>query len=107
VMQQAMEVERTVIVDYRVLADTVVAGERAFRVQRHSAMTAAGSGSPNGTAVTLQSATTSDGAFFLSPAGVYLGSDSRDDIQLKLVIAPQGAEINVKQKAVQTVRAIR
>jgi hypothetical protein len=107
VTQQGMEVDRTTITDYTVVGDTDVAGQKAFKVRRHIAMKAAGSGAAGGTAVTLASSTSSDGNFVLSSGGAFLGSDSNDDIDLKLTMAAQGAEISVKQKATQKVRAIR
>jgi hypothetical protein len=107
VMQQGLEVDRTSIATYVVRGDTSLAGEKAFKVNRHMAVTAAGSGSPAGNAVAVQSSTTSDTDFFLSQRGVYLGGSSNDDISLKLTIVAQNAEINIKQNAVQTVTPIR
>jgi hypothetical protein len=106
-MQQGMEVDRTIIADYIVTGDTSIAGEKAFAVKRHTSSKAAGSGSPGGNAVSRLSATRSDASFVLSPRGVYLGGTSNDDIDLTLTIVAQGAEINVRQKAVQTVQRIR
>lgn len=107
VTQQGMEVDRTVIADYVVAGDTTVDGEKAFKVKRHTKTKAAGTGTPNGNAVALQSATSGDASFVLSPRGVYLGGSSNDDIDLKLTIVAQGAEISVKQTAVQTVQRLR
>jgi hypothetical protein len=106
-MQQGMEVDRTIIADYIVTGDTSIAGEKAFAVKRHTSSKAAGSGSPGGNAVSRLSATRSDASFVLSPRGDYLGGTSNDDIDLTLTIVAQGAEINVRQKAVQTVQRIR
>jgi hypothetical protein len=105
--QQGLQVDRTIIADYTVAGDTTVAGEKAFKVLRHTTTKAAGTGAPNGSSVSLQSSTSSDARFVLTPRGVYLGSASNDDIDLKLTIVAQGAEIDVKQKAVQTVQKVR
>jgi hypothetical protein len=105
--QQGLQVDRTIIADYTVAGDTTVDGEKAFKVLRHTTTKAAGTGAPNGSSVSLQSSTSSDARFVLTPRGVYLGSASNDDIDLKLTIVAQGAEINVKQKAVQTVQKVR
>lgn len=107
VTQQGMELDRTIITGYTVLGDTTVGGERAFKVRRHTSAKAAGSGTPNGNAVSLQTSTLSDANFVLSPKGIYLGGDSNDDVDLKITIVAQGAEINVKQKAVQRVRKVQ
>lgn len=107
VMQQGMEVSRTVVADYRVAGDTMVAGEKAYRITRRSTMKAAGSGTANGSAVGLTSASTSDATLLVSAKGVYLAGDAKDDIDLKVTIGAQGPEISIRQSAVQTVRRTR
>lgn len=107
IMQQGLQVDRTIIADYTVMNDTTFGGEKAFNVKRHTATKAEGSGAPSGNAIALETSTTSDANIFLNTSGVYLGSNSNDDIALKLTLIAQGAEVNVKQKATQMVRAIR
>ena len=55
----------------------------------------------------MESATTSDAVFFLSPKGKYLGGRQNDDIQAKVTVLAQNAEINVKQTATSTIEAVR
>ena len=107
VTQQGMEVDRTTIATYKVLGDTTIAGEKAFRVERASTVKAAGSGTAQGNPISLESATTSNGVFFLSPKGVYLGGRQNDDINVKITILAQGAEINIKQQAQSKIDAIK
>jgi hypothetical protein len=106
-MQQGMEVDRMTIATYKVLGDTTIAGEKAFRVERASTVKAAGTGTAQGTPISLESATTSNGVFFLSPRGVYLGGRQNDDINVKITILAQGAEINIKQQAQSKIDAIK
>ena len=54
----------------------------------------------------MESATTSDAVFFLSPKGKYLGGHQNDDINVKVTILAQNAEINVKQQASSTIEAL-
>jgi hypothetical protein len=105
--QQGMDVDRTIISNYSVEGDTTIAGERAFKVARVTTARAVGSGSSQGTPVSLESSSTSDGAFFLSARGVFLGGTSTDDVDLKLKILAQGAEISMKQKAHTTIEPVR
>jgi len=107
VTQQGMEVDRTTIANYKVLGDTTIAGEKAFRVERASTVKAAGSGMAQGNPISLESATSSNGVFFLSPKGVYLGGRQNDDINVKITILAQGAEINIKQQAQSKIDAIK
>lgn len=107
VNQQGMELNRTVVSNYKVLGDTTVSGMKAFRISRLSKVKAAGSGTTQGQPISVESATTSDGVFFLSQKGVYLGGRQNDDIDVKVTILAQGAEINVKQSATSTIEAVR
>ena len=106
VNQQGMELNHTVVSDYKVLGDTTVSGEKAFKVSRVSRVKAAGSGTTQGQPIAVESATTSDAVFFLSPKGMYLGGRQNDDIDVKVTILAQGAEINVKQTATSRIEAL-
>lgn len=107
ITQQGLEVDRTIISRYTVTGDTAVAGEKAFKVERASTVKAAGSGSAQGTPISLESATTSNAVFFLSPKGQYLGGRQNDDIAVKITILAQGAEITIKQLAASTIEPIK
>jgi hypothetical protein len=107
VTQQGLEVDRTIVSTYKVIGDTAVAGERALKVERASTVKAAGSGSAQGTPISLESATTSNAVFFLSPKGQYLGGRQNDDINVKITILAQGAEITIKQLAESKIETIK
>ena len=98
-MQQGMELDRTVVSNFTVEQDTTIGGVRAFKVARVTSVKAAGSGRPQGTPVSMESSSTSNGAFYVSAKGVFLGGTSIDDVNLKLKILAQGAEISLKQNA--------
>jgi len=106
VSQQGVELNRTLVANYKVLGDTTVSGEKAFKVSRVSKVKAAGSGTASGQPISVESATTSDAVFFLSPKGKYLGGRQNDDIQAKVTVLAQNAEINVKQTATSTIEAV-
>jgi hypothetical protein len=99
VTQQGMELDRSVVSSFTVQHDTTIGGVKAFKVARVTSVKAAGSGKPQGTPVSMESSSTSNGAFFLGANGVFLGATSTDDVDLKLKILAQGAEISMKQKA--------
>ncbi|PYP76502.1 MAG: hypothetical protein DMD35_18590 [Gemmatimonadetes bacterium] len=99
VMQQGMELDRTVVSNFTVEHDTTIGGVRALKVARVTSVKAAGSGTPQGTPVSMESSSTSNGAFYVSTKGVFLGATSNDDVNLKLKILAQGAEISLKQNA--------
>jgi hypothetical protein len=107
VSQQGLDVDRTIIANYKVVGDTSVSGEQAFKVERASTVKAAGSGSAQGSPISLESATTSNAVFFLSPKGHYLGGRQNDDIAVKITILAQNAEITIKQLAESRIEAVR
>lgn len=107
VSQQGMEVDRTIISTYKVVGDTTISGETAFKIERLSTVKAAGTGTAQGTPVALESATNSNAMIFLSAKGVYLGGRQNDDITVKITILAQNAEINIKQKAESKIEAIK
>ena len=106
VSQQGMELDRTIVSNYTVQHDTTIGGVRAHKVARVTSVKAAGSGTPQGTPVSMESSSTSNGAFFVSEKGVFLGATSNDDVDLKLKILAQGAEISMKQKAQTRVESL-
>ena len=99
VLQQGMELDRTVVSNFTVEQDTTIGGVRAFKVARVTSVRAAGSGTPQGTKISMESSSRSNGAFFVSTKGVFLGATSVDDVNLKLKILAQGAEISLQQNA--------
>ena len=107
VTQQGMELDRTVVSNFTVENDTTIGGLRAFKVARVTSVKAAGSGTPQGTPVSMESSSTSNGAFYVSTTGVFLGATSIDDVNLRLKILAQGAEISLKQNAQTRVEPIQ
>jgi hypothetical protein len=105
--QQGMDVDRTIIDNYTVEGDTTIAGEKAFKIARVTTARAVGRGDSQGTPVSLESSSTSNGAFFLSARGEFLGGTSTDDVDLTLKILAQGAEISMKQNAHTTIEPVR
>lgn len=105
--QQGLEMDRTSVSSYKVSGDTTIAGEKAYRVNRVTTVKAAGSGSMQGTPVSMETSGNSTGAFFITPKGVYLGGASTDDVILKITILAQNAEINIKQNSTTKVETIK
>jgi len=107
VTQQGVELDRTIVSSFTVEHDTTIGGVKAFKVARVTLVRAAGSGSTQGTPISMESSGTSNGAFFVSTKGVFLGGSSNDDVNLKLKILAQGAEISMKQNAQTTIEPIQ
>ena len=105
--QQGMDVDRTIVSNFTVEGDTTIGGLHAFKVARVSSVKAAGSGTSQGVPVSMESTSTSNGRFFLSDGGVFLGATSSDDMNLKLKILAQGAEISMRQSAQTRIEPIQ
>ena len=100
VNQNGMDVDRTSISNYVVKGDTTIGGMRAFRIQRSTAVKATGAGTMQGSMVSMESTGTSVGAFFVTPKGQFLGSDSVDDLGVKILVLGQNMEVTLKQNGV-------
>jgi hypothetical protein len=107
VTQQGMNVDRTVVSNFRVERDTTIGGVKAIKIVRATSVKAAGSGTLQNTPVSMESSSTSNGAFFLSSGGVFLGGSSNDDVDVKVHILAQGAEISMKQSAQTRIEPIQ
>ena len=107
VTQQGMEMDRTTVSNYKVVGDTSIGGQKAFQVQRMTSVKAAGSGSMQGSPISMETSGNSNGSFFISPNGIYLGGSSSDDVIIKITILAQNAEILIKQNAQTKIEAIR
>lgn len=107
VVSQGVEVDRTIVAEYTVGADTSFAGYSTQAIRRRTTMKAAGRGTANGSDVALETGSRSDSMLYLTHDGVYVGSTSTDDIDLTLTIIAANAGIVVRQKATQRVEAIR
>ncbi|MEO8619936.1 MAG: hypothetical protein ABI625_02650 [bacterium] len=97
VTQMGMEMDRTSVSNFKVEGDTTIGGEKAFKIARTMSAKGAGSGNMQGTAVTMEMAGTSAGAFYITPKGAYLGSIAKDDVNIKLTVLAQNMEITIKQ----------
>lgn len=107
VSQQGIDMDRTSVANYKVNGDTTIAGEKAFRIERVTSMKAAGSGTMQGTPMTMETTGTGVGAYYLTRKGVYLGAQSNDEVNTKVTVLAQNMEIAIKQQVHTKVEAIK
>ena len=100
VNQNGMDVDRTSISSYVVKGDSTIRGMKAMRIHRTTAVKATGAGTMQGAAVSMESTGTSVGSFFVTATGKFLGSDSVDDLGVKIQVLGQNVEIGLKQNGV-------
>ncbi len=107
VKQNGLDINRHVISTYTVLGDTTVGGETSWNIGRESQSVMSGSGAPQGQAMTLEGTAKGKGHVVISRGGVYVGSASTDEVNLKVVIAANGMEIGIVQNANTTVQKVK
>lgn len=81
-----ISIERTVFATYVVSGDTVIAGERAWKVTRSYTSRMTGRGSAGGQTITMGGSSSGNGIIALSPAGIYLGSTVEDRSDVTSVV---------------------
>ena len=104
--QNGLDIKRDVVTMFTVRGDTSVGGERAWNIARASDVTMSGSGAPQGQAMTMAGTAKGVGNIIVSRGGVFLGSTSKDDVNLTIVVAANGMEIGVTQNAETTIERV-
>ncbi|MEP6690271.1 MAG: hypothetical protein ABJD07_03890 [Gemmatimonadaceae bacterium] len=91
--RSGIDISSQSITNYKVAGDTMYAGQKAWRIQRVSAVTASGSGTTQNQVVTIQSSGTVNGTLYLSAGGMYLASNSLQSQTGKVTLPVMGMEI--------------
>jgi hypothetical protein len=107
VSQMGIAITRTRVTNFRVLGDTVIDGERAWRVQRNAQTTMTGNGTAMGTPMTFEGASTGTGTLFLSQGGRYLGADLQEEVRSKVTLEAMKQEILGSQTQTTRVTLLR
>jgi hypothetical protein len=105
--QNAFDLDRRVISKFTVVGDTTVAGEKSWKVVRESNATLSGSGAPQGQPATMDGSVTSKSTIVVNPKGVFVGSNSEDQANIKVVFAANGMEIGITQNAVTKIEKVK
>jgi hypothetical protein len=107
VNQLGIAITRTRITSYRVLGDTALDGERAWRVQRSALTSMVGEGTAMGTPMSYEGTSVGTGMLFLSQSGRYLGADLQEEVKSKVTLAAMKQEILGTQTQKTTVTLLR
>lgn len=107
VKQMGMEISRTVITTYKVIGDTTVDGEKSWRIDRAATTTLSGSGSAMGQPLTLEGSAVGSGMIFVSPKGLYLGGELKDEVKSKVTLVAQGMDVNSSQTQITRISRVK
>ena len=107
VKQAGVDVERKTIAKYTVLGDTVVGATKTWKIARETSSSLTGSGAMQGQPITLQGTSTGHGTILVNPNGVFAGSESADQANVKIVLTANGVEIGVTTTANTKVEKVK
>lgn len=102
-----LDIERTTIGTSKVVGDTTIDGEKAFKIERTNTSKMSGTGSAQGQPISFEGTGTGSGTFFVTPKGLFVGSDSKDDVKAKITMIATGMEIGMTMANTSKVNRIK
>lgn len=106
VPQLGVPIMRSRITDYRVVSDTVIAGEPAWRIERRAQTVMEGSGAM-GTPIVFQGTSVGTGAYFIAHSGRYLGADLREEVKSKATLSALSQDVVGEQTQTTVITLVR
>ncbi len=107
VNQMGISLDRTVIATSRVVGDTTYQGERAWRIERATQTTFAGTGTSEGQPLTMEGSSKGTDNLFLARNGIYLGGLMNNAATIKVTLVATGMEIGLTQKQNTTISRVK
>lgn len=107
VSQNGFDIERRVITKFTVAGDTTVGAEKSWKIARETNTSLSGSGTPQGQPATMEGTSNAKGTLLVSQKGVFVGSQSEDQSNVKIVLAANGMEIGVTSTVNTTVEKVK
>jgi hypothetical protein len=107
VNQMGVSLERTIVTTSRVVGDTTYQGERAWRIDRTTQATFAGTGTAEGHPLTMEGTSNGTDNFFIARSGTYLGGLSTTAATIKVVLVANGMEVGLTQNQNTTITRVK
>jgi hypothetical protein len=107
VNQMGISLDRTVITTSKVVGDTTYAGERAWRIDRTTQATFAGSGTSQGQPLTMEGSSKGADNLFVAPNGTYLGGLLSNAATIKVTLVANGMEVGLAQSQNTTITRVK
>jgi hypothetical protein len=95
------------IISSKVLGDTTIDGQKAWRVERMGALSMSGTGNQDGADLILSGAGTANGVSYIAQNGVYLGARSEQELSLKVEVPAASLTIPITQTTVTKIERVR
>lgn len=107
VNQRGVDLDRRSIATYKVVGDTTISGEKAWKIARTSVTNLTGSGTAQGQPITMEGTSNGTATVFVSQKGVYVGSENEEQANVKIVFAANGMEVAVATTANTSVQKVK
>lgn len=106
-MSNGVELSRNAIVNYAVLGDTTIAGQKVWKISMESKARVAGKGSQGGADFTIDGGASGHGMTYVAPDGWFVGMDASEKQELAVTVAAVGMIIPVTTSSSTKVERIR
>lgn len=107
VKQGGIDVDRRTVSIFNVLGDTTVRGEKMWKIARETNTSLSGSGTSQGQPITMEGTSNGKGMLLVSQKGVFVGSETDDQANIKIVLAANGMELMVNTTANTKVEKVK
>jgi hypothetical protein len=107
VNQMGISLDRTVITTSKVVGDTTYNGERAWRIDRTTQATFAGSGTSEGQPLTMEGTAKGTDNLFVARSGTYLGGLLSNAATIKVTLVANGMEVGLTQNQSTTITRLK
>jgi hypothetical protein len=107
VNQGPFELDRKAISKFTVVGDTTVGGEKSWKIARESNTTLSGSGAPQGQPATMEGTSSAKAVVVVSKKGVFVGSSSEDQANIKVLLAANGMEVGITQTGTTKIEKVK
>ncbi|MFN2564752.1 MAG: hypothetical protein ABR499_07050 [Gemmatimonadaceae bacterium] len=107
VNQMGISLDRTVITTSQVVGDTTYLGERAWRIERTTQATFAGSGTTQGQPLTMEGIAKGSDNLYIARNGVYLGGLMNNAATIKVTLVANGVEVGLTQNQNTTITRVK
>jgi hypothetical protein len=107
VLQMGMSLDRTVITTSKVVGDTTYQGERAWKIDRMTQATFAGTGTSQGQPLTMEGSSKGTENIFVARNGIYLGGLMNNAATIKVVLVANGMEVGLTQNQNTTITRVK
>jgi len=94
------------VIASRVLGDTTVGEQKAWRIERTGTLSMSGTGNQQGTDLVLSGTGTATGVSYVGETGVYLGAASSQDLSMMVEVPSASMTIPIRQTTITKIERI-